>query len=56
MEITYYINEILGSYDSISSQEMRKKAFCFGTMIEENDLAARQIYMCLLQLADVMEQ
>lgn len=39
--------------DRLSSDDIRERAYRYGKMIRQDDLLARQIFLCLLTLADM---
>lgn len=50
------LHYIVMNYDRMSPHEIREKAYKYGTMIEDEDLIARQMFLCLLRLADKVEK
>ena len=50
------VHYIVMNYDRMSSEEIRKAAFDYGKMIGDEDLFARQMFLCLLRLADEVEE
>lgn len=50
MDILHYV---LMNLDGLSKAEIKERAYLYGQTIEEEDLLARQIFLCLLCLADM---
>lgn len=49
------VHYIVMNYDRMSSQEIREAAFGYGEMIGDEDLFARQMFLCLLRLANEVD-
>lgn len=47
------LHQVVMNYDCMSSEEIREKAYRYAKLIEEDELAARQIFLCLLRLAEL---
>lgn len=54
-ERTRQIHYIVMNYDRMTSKEIREKAYCYGAMLRDEDLFGRQLFLCLLRLADEAE-
>lgn len=50
------LHHIVLYYERMSLKEIREKVFLYGTMIEEEDLFARKIFLCLLRLVHKLEK
>ena len=50
------LHYIVMNYDEMSLNELRGKVYKYGTMIEEEDLFARKIFLCLLRLVKKVEK
>ena len=50
MEILHYV---VMNIDCLSKEEIYEQAYCYGQMIKEDELVARQIFLCLLHLAEM---
>lgn len=46
------LHYIVMNYDRMSLNELREKIYKYGAMIEEEDLVARKIFLCLLRLME----
>ncbi len=42
---------LIMNYDRMTSMEIEEKTYLYGKMIEEEELLARQIFLCLIQLS-----
>ena len=47
------LHDIVMNIDCLSKEEMREKIYCYARSIEEDELLARQIFLCLLYLENV---
>lgn len=47
------LHYIAMNIDCLSRDEIRERAYRYGKMIRQDDLLARQIFLCLLTLADM---
>ena len=43
---------VVMNYDRMSKMEIRERAYCYANSIQEEELLARQIFLCLLHLAN----
>lgn len=50
------LHYIVMNYDMMSIQELRGKVYKYGALIEEEDLFARKIFLCLLRLVKKLEK
>ena len=50
------LHHIVLNYDRMTLKELKEKVFKYGKMIEEEDLFARQIFLCLLRLVKEVEK
>lgn len=46
------LHDILVNYEGMEWEEMRSKAYRYGSMISKEELLARHIFLCLIRLAD----
>ncbi len=46
------LHYIVMNYDKMSSTEIRERAYRYANSIQEDELLARQIFLCLLRLAN----
>ena len=44
------LHKIVMNMDCLSKAEMKELVYCYGKSIEEDELLARQIFLCLLHL------
>ena len=49
------VHYIVMNYDKMTSGEIEENVFAYGATIEEEDLFARQIFLCLLRLVQKEE-
>ena len=47
MKILHYI---VMNYDRMSKMEIKERVYCYANSIQEDELLARQIFLCLLHL------
>lgn len=47
------LHQIVMNYDLMSKTEIREKAYRYAKLIEEDELVARQVFLCLLRLAEM---
>lgn len=45
------LHQIVMNYDRMNMEEVREKVYQYAALIEEEDLLARQLLLCLLHLA-----
>ena len=50
------LHYIAMNIDHLSRTEIRERAFRYGQTIQEDELLARQIFLCLLYLADMQPE
>jgi len=46
------LHYIVMNYDRMSKMEIRERVYYYGSSIQEEELLARQIFLCLLRLAN----
>ena len=46
------LHDIIVNYDGMEWEEMRGKVYRYGSMISEEELLARHVFLCLVRLAD----
>jgi len=46
------LHYIVMNIDRLSESEIRERAYCYGQSVQEEELLARQIFLCLLCLAE----
>lgn len=54
-ERLFLLHQLVMNYDRMSAQEIKERVFRYGAMIEDGELFARQMFLCLLRLADSAE-
>lgn len=47
------LHQVVMNYDCMSRAEIREKAYRYAKLIDDDELVARQIFLCLLRLADM---
>lgn len=47
------LHYVVMNIDRLSKEEIRERAYRYGKTIKSEDLLARQIFLCLLHLADM---
>ena len=45
------LHYVVMNIDCLSREEIREQAYCYGQTVREDELVARQIFLCLLHLA-----
>ena len=47
------LHQVVMNYDRMSRIEIRESAYRYANLIEEDELVARQIFLCLLRLSEM---
>ena len=45
------LHDVVMNIDCLSREEIRERAYSYGQRVQEDELVARQIFLCLLYLA-----
>ena len=47
------LHDVVMNIDCLSEEEIYERAYCYGQTVKEEELVARQIFLCLLHLAQI---